>query len=644
MDFNLMAQDILKVNLPEALVNLDAKGKQEFCDSSLEQKDEHKGIVITFTLSASGKRINDRIYTPKGQVGGLSTWTTPFPKPILVHHEKTGDVLGRVISVDYVDTPNESLKFFKNIRDYNEVRAAFDSDSPKAIHKALHKHGLLTNKAWPGMGRLIAKARITDKDAIEKFLDQRYLTFSAGTGTDRYVCAKCEADWAKHEFCEHTPGAVDEDGSPNVFVTGAFLAREISVVHDPACDLSVVHSIEFSDSANLPDSVVTNIPVDANDLLESVSELDIQWEQHDPRDLAKNLSLIEKLNDALKGETHLERTWLIQIHDALHSRWDWELKYFSSDKKYQIPLDVFKLHGVIHNMSIENDFRNSLMNGELDSYNNEGAPSEEYMLPKPEDSMTLNEIQTLLDKFKVDLTADLTKMLKPVDSDETDDTVLDESIDWYLLDMSLNAELGDAKLSAEKREKLSSKSFCGPDRSFPIPDCAHVTAARRLLGKAKLSSDQKEKVLSCVNKKAKSLACDGDQAVNTVNSDCNCKELRKDYEGALTQIDHLTNELNTLKNSINNNDSRLDSDDKINNNDTTTNVLPTKVDNPGLGATELQPLLNDLGDYEKQVVKHYGSLKATKGQKTADAYLKTQIQRRYIAPTFNINKYILETE
>lgn len=66
----------------------------------------------------------------------------------------------------------------------------------------------------------------------------------------------------------------------------------------------------------------------------------------------------------------------------------------------------------------------------------------------------------------------------------------------------------DAVLSAEQRKKLKGSSFCGPNRSFPVPDCAHVTAARRLIGRAKLSDSQKKRVLACVSRKARSLGCD----------------------------------------------------------------------------------------------------------------------------------------
>lgn len=68
-------------------------------------------------------------------------------------------------------------------------------------------------------------------------------------------------------------------------------------------------------------------------------------------------------------------------------------------------------------------------------------------------------------------------------------------------------ELSDAKLSPEQREKLPESSFCGPDRSFPVPNKAHVTAARRLIGRYKGPGD-KEKIHACIERKAKALGMD----------------------------------------------------------------------------------------------------------------------------------------
>jgi hypothetical protein len=84
-------------------------------------------------------------------------------------------------------------------------------------------------------------------------------------------------------------------------------------------------------------------------------------------------------------------------------------------------------------------------------------------------------------------------------------------LDWTILDYYLEKEVmetdKDAVLSAKKRNSLRSSTFCGPNRSFPIPDCAHVTAARRLIGRYKGSESTKAKIMACVNRKAKQLGC-----------------------------------------------------------------------------------------------------------------------------------------
>ncbi|MDR3742613.1 MAG: hypothetical protein P4L40_26645, partial [Terracidiphilus sp.] len=68
-------------------------------------------------------------------------------------------------------------------------------------------------------------------------------------------------------------------------------------------------------------------------------------------------------------------------------------------------------------------------------------------------------------------------------------------------------QIKDAKLDAEARKKLGGKSFCGPNRTFPVEDCAHHTAALRLLGRAKISDGAKEKIRACVERKGKTLKC-----------------------------------------------------------------------------------------------------------------------------------------
>ena len=71
-----------------------------------------------------------------------------------------------------------------------------------------------------------------------------------------------------------------------------------------------------------------------------------------------------------------------------------------------------------------------------------------------------------------------------------------------------------AKLSTKKRNKLKKSTFCGPGRSFPVNDCAHYSAALRLLNRSKFSDSTKKKIRSCINRKGKQLKCGGAKKAN----------------------------------------------------------------------------------------------------------------------------------
>ncbi len=63
------------------------------------------------------------------------------------------------------------------------------------------------------------------------------------------------------------------------------------------------------------------------------------------------------------------------------------------------------------------------------------------------------------------------------------------------------------KLTTKDRKKLKKSTFCGPNKSFPVPDCKHVAVAKAYLGKSKFSAATKKKIAACINSKAKKLKC-----------------------------------------------------------------------------------------------------------------------------------------
>lgn len=69
-------------------------------------------------------------------------------------------------------------------------------------------------------------------------------------------------------------------------------------------------------------------------------------------------------------------------------------------------------------------------------------------------------------------------------------------------------EVMGKELTTKDRKKLKKSTFCGPDRSFPVPDCKHVATAKAYLGRSKFSKSTKKKIAACINRKAKQLGCD----------------------------------------------------------------------------------------------------------------------------------------
>ena len=56
-----------------------------------------------------------------------------------------------------------------------------------------------------------------------------------------------------------------------------------------------------------------------------------------------------------------------------------------------------------------------------------------------------------------------------------------------------------------------------PGRSFPVNDCAHYTAALRMLNRSKYSDSTKKKIRACINRRGKSLGCTKKKAKSSEN-------------------------------------------------------------------------------------------------------------------------------
>lgn len=80
----------------------------------------------------------------------------------------------------------------------------------------------------------------------------------------------------------------------------------------------------------------------------------------------------------------------------------------------------------------------------------------------------------------------------------------DSHYDWLMKD----AAVSDKRLTAEGRKALPDSVFCGPGRSFPVPDCDHYTAALRMLPRYEGPGDR-NKIRACIIGKGRKLDCPG---------------------------------------------------------------------------------------------------------------------------------------
>ena len=117
-------------------------------------------------------------------------------------------------------------------------------------------------------------------------------------------------------------------------------------------------------------------------------------------------------------------------------------------------------------------------------------------------------LKTFEELAKIDTTPPETDPIKLFWGEEYDEIVGDD--EWgteYAKMVAETAadipELKDAKLNAASRKKLANSTFCGPDRSYPVPDCAHAKSAMAYAKKYNADSS----VVACVKRKAKRLGC-----------------------------------------------------------------------------------------------------------------------------------------
>lgn len=207
---------------------------------------EGKSLLIKIDATHSGRITNRRVYPGTKMKKAAKSWistdrggSSTFDKPVLKNHDQNADPLGRVINAQYVH--------LKNGQDFSQDY-------------------LMPDLNGPGSGFIRLTANISDQDAIEKFLDGRFMTVSTSQSSDKTTCSICDKEMIPpflrylmgmdedEDACQHIPGRVYEikDGKKKkkmlcYAITGELEYHEVSAVNSPGDAFAKVSEITSGD-------------------------------------------------------------------------------------------------------------------------------------------------------------------------------------------------------------------------------------------------------------------------------------------------------------------------------------------------------------------------------------------------------------
>ena len=194
MDFT----ENLTIELPSAEAQTHLFSEQEY-------RDEH-GLIVEVSAIHAGLTGNYNNYSAEELEKSVSTWVTPYPKPIIINHDQYSDPLGRIMA----------------------SKMASEVD---------------------GSPYISIQAAISSPDAMSRIMDKRYLTGSVGGSAEQAICSICGADWASASMesipCRHRRGKTYK-GKLAYFDMRDITWKEYSFVNVPGDQRSGVRGVKAS--------------------------------------------------------------------------------------------------------------------------------------------------------------------------------------------------------------------------------------------------------------------------------------------------------------------------------------------------------------------------------------------------------------
>jgi len=213
-----------------------------------DTKNTSKGLIIKAKASHALKPTgNYGIYLPKMLKLMAKDMTTPYPKPILSHHQEKVDAIGRVKEATYVPTYPPQIP--KEI--YDQLQECDAAEGAKIIRKIKY---ILEEEDFEGIGYIDVTGLIVDPVAAQKVIDQRYLTMSIGyTAPSETIYNSVTCYPALHEKNVDDQGELimaghDQEGETVYWIFDTGYVNELSYVNKPADDVAMTYEYKFEDN------------------------------------------------------------------------------------------------------------------------------------------------------------------------------------------------------------------------------------------------------------------------------------------------------------------------------------------------------------------------------------------------------------
>jgi hypothetical protein len=465
------------------------EGKKHLFECTDNKSNSGHSLLVKFAATHAGKvNTNFRFYRPDKVLAATHTWTSkPTAAPVLIEHNKKGDVMGRVRSARYVDEIHKFDQEYPILRD----TAFYNSSSNRIpLHDSVDwiVENLGDQEDFSGLGYIELGTQITNPEAIRKVFNDEYLNVSVGFRTDAAICSICHTDWAAEDKCKHRLGQ-KVNGKDTFLITGNLDYNEVSFVNFPADPFATRLSVEqFTDSLNkrfylglshkeqealidasgltMADSlisyeddisVVYEDSMDLNDF--KLESLDNFLTEIKSKDLTATKAFEYKAAvDSLKPETPEDKT---------------KVRSFASTLNARIRKEKWVLETDADLNENENEELNSVVEDtteQTDSAVNASNVWENFTYPTEEEKTFFEDAEGINTEIQLELT---------------------------------NAGFTDSTYSPALDLELS--SFCGPNKSFAIFDAKSAMACKAALAKATISSSTKTLIEKEILNREKSL-------------------------------------------------------------------------------------------------------------------------------------------